>query len=386
MSDALTRRACNRATLARQLLLARAPLDVEDAVRRVVAIQAQEPASIHLALRARVADVTPAAVDAALAARSVVRATLMRITLHAVHADDHATLHAAMQPTLRAARLNDRRFRDTGTSIEEADAALAALLDWATEPRTNAEAEAWLAARGLDDPMVWWALRQYGPLLRSVSDEATWAFSSSVATYEAAPTPPPPPGDHQHADEALRQLVRRYLAGFGPATLHDIGQFGLLPLRRLRPVVAAMADELVELVGPDGVQLLDVPGGELPAEDVVAPPRLLPMWDSVLFAYADRTRIIDDDVRAQVIRRNGDTLPSVLVDGRVVGVWRPAPDGAGIEVTTLRTLDDAAWAGLAAEAADVLAFVGDRDPALYARHRRWWDRLDGVVTTRVLAP
>ena len=55
------------------------------------------------------------------------------------------------------------------------------------------------------------------------------------------------------------------------------------------------------------------------------------MWDSVLLAHADRSRVIAPEHRPLVMRRNGDVLPTVLVDGVVAGVWRPA-DG-GIEVT-----------------------------------------------------
>ena len=84
----ITDRQLNRATLERQLLLRREPLTVADAVRRIVALQAQEPASPYLALWNRLAGFDPADLDAALTDRTVVKATLMRITLHAVHAED----------------------------------------------------------------------------------------------------------------------------------------------------------------------------------------------------------------------------------------------------------------------------------------------------------
>lgn len=89
----LTARQVNRATLDRQLLLRRAPLDVGDAARRVLALQAQEPATPYLALWNRVADFDPAALDRAYADRTVVKATLLRITLHAVHTLDYQDIH-----------------------------------------------------------------------------------------------------------------------------------------------------------------------------------------------------------------------------------------------------------------------------------------------------
>lgn len=73
-----------------------------------------------------------------------------------------------------------------------------------------------------------------------------------------------------------------------------------------------------------------------PAGDVAAPPRLLPMWDSILLAHHDRSRIVPEDLRGHVLRRNGDSLPTLLVDGRVAGVWRAVE--SGIEATALRPL------------------------------------------------
>ena len=97
----LTARRLNRATLARQLLLRREPLEVAEAVRRVVALQAQEAASPYLALWNRLAPFDPACLDAAFAGHEVIKATLMRMTLHAVTAADYPPFHRAMAESLR---------------------------------------------------------------------------------------------------------------------------------------------------------------------------------------------------------------------------------------------------------------------------------------------
>lgn len=73
----------------------------------------------------------------------------------------------------------------------------------------------------------------------------------------------------------------------------------------------------------------------------------------------------------------GRERPTVLVDGRVAGVWRPAPAGAGIEVTAFEKLPTATWSALADEAASLRAFLAGRDPDVYRRYRRWWDAIDG---------
>jgi hypothetical protein len=369
----------NRATLERQLLLKREPLEVAEGVRRVVALQAQHPASPYIAMWNRLADFDPGELDAAFAGRSVVKATLMRITLHAVHADDYTDFHTAMQPTLRAARLYDRRFTETGFTSADADALVPGALEFATKPRTNADAEAWVAERlGAPAKRVWWALRHYAPFVHAPTG-GPWSFGQRPS-YIASGHPPAPPGQAA-ADERLATLIRRYLEGFGPASVADMAQFALVRRSRIRVALEALSSVLDLVDGPDGV-LYDVPGARRPAADIPAPPRLLPMWDNVLLAYADRSRVIPPEYRKLVIGNNGDVLPTLLVDGYVAGVWRPV-DG-GIEATAFHALDDRAWDGLAAEAKPLLSLLADRERTVYRRYDRWWADLPSAEV-RVLA-
>jgi hypothetical protein len=367
----LSARQLNRATLERQLLLDRRPLAVPDAVRHVVALQAQEPASPYLALWNRLAAFDPAALDRAFADRAVVKASLMRITLHAVYADDYPSFHNAVLGTLRASRLNDRRFAAAGVTIAEADELVRDLVAFASEPRTKVEIEAMLADRvGGQRAGLWWALRTLSPLHHAPIG-GPWTFGSR-ASFVAAGTPV----EREPRDASVRHLVRRYLEGFGPASVPDLAQFALIPRAAIRDAIRNMDGELVELEGPDGAGLLDLAGASIPPEDMPAPPRLMAMWDSVLLAYADRSRLIPPDYRPHVIRRNGDVLPSLLVDGFVAGVWRPVE--GGVEATAFHPLPEGVWQGLAAEAAGLVAFLADRDPAVYRRYRRWWQTLPGA--------
>ena len=372
----LTARALNRATLARQLLLRREPLDVVEGLRRVVALQAQEPPSPYLALWNRLDGFDPAELDEAFRSQRVLKAPLMRITLHAVVADDYPQLRAAMTPTLRAARLHDARFKRTGWSIADADALVPDLLEHVATPRSNQELAAWTAERtgGLPEPGVWWALRTCAPLVHAPTG-GPWTFGPRPS-YLAAPLPA-----HEDPDAAVDHLVRRYLEGFGPATARDIGRFTMLHQRVVRAALARLADELERHAGPDGRELVDVPGALLPDEDTDAPARLLGMWDGVLLAYDDRSRVLPEPYRTVVTRSNGDVLPTVLVDGYVRGVWRPVD--AGIEVTAFEPLPEHAWAQLAAEAAALCDLLAARDPAVYRRYARWWSKLP-VAEARTL--
>jgi hypothetical protein len=374
----LTARQLNRATLGRQLLLGREQLGVTDAMHRVVALQAQEPASPYLALWTRLAGFDPAELDRAFAEQTIVKGTLMRVTLHAVDATDYPAFHQAMQMLLRAARLNDRRFIRTGLSSADADALMPEVLEFAARPRTSAEAEAWLDERlGMTEkPGVWWALRQYGPVWHHPLG-GPWSFGAR-RTYVAARIN----GAATDPAASVQWLVRRYLEGFGPATIQDIAQFSTIYRPPVKAAVAELDDELLRLEGPNGEKLLDIPGGALPPGDSLAPPRLMAMWDSTLLAYKDRSRIIPPGYRTLVMRNNGDVLPTLLVDGYVAGVWRPLGDG--IEATAFERLSEDTWGGLEAEARSLMAFIAQRDPSVYSRYAHWWEKGFPSYEVRVL--
>ncbi len=363
----LTQRQLNRATLDRQMLLQRSSADVLGAVSRIVALQAQEAASPYLALWNRLADFDPADLDAAFADGRVVKATLLRITLHAVHAEDWPEFHHAMVPTLRAARLEDRRFTSTGLSVEDADALLPHLAAFTAHRRTGAEIEDMLEAHiGGGRNRVWWALRTFAALHHAPTG-GPWSFTRPSAFVAARSGRVP-----ETHGQSVQSLLLRYLQAFGPATARDFATFTLLRRSVVQQALDAAGDGIERLEGPGGATLFDVPGAALPPEDTPAPPRLLPMWDSALLAYADRARLVPAEYRTVIFRRNGDVLPTLLVDGYVAGVWRPFE--GGIEATAFRQLDDELWRGLAAEADALLAFLSDREPTVYGRYAHWWDK------------
>jgi len=369
----ITARGLNRSTLGRQLLLGRASLPVAEAVRRVVALQAQHAASPYLALWNRLTAVDPADLDAAFADHAVVKATLMRLTLHAVHAGDYRAFRAAMEPTLRAVMiLREGRFAASGLTVADADALVPDLLAYADRPRTAAEMQAWLAQRlgAPPDPDAWRGLRGYVPLLHAPT-QAPWSFGSRPS-YVAA-RPQPALADPAASAAALQTLVERYLEGFGPALVADVAQFALVQQARAKEALKALSGDLERLDGPDGAVLYDVPGAPRPTEDTPAPPRLMAMWDSILLAYVDRSRVIPPAYRTLVTRSNGDVLPTLLVDGYVAGVWRPV--AGGIEATAFHRLPDDVWEGLAAEARSLVAFLADREPEVYRRYTHWWSKL-----------
>src|SRR6266540_5009564 len=207
---------------------------------------------------------------------------------------------------------------------------------------------------------VWWALRTFAPLHRAPTG-GPWSFDGP-SLFVAAPGAL---GAESHR-RSVQSLVLRYLEGFGPASAQDVAQFTFLRRPVVLQALKALGDKVAQLKGPGGATLFDVPGAPPPPpEDTVAPPRLLPMWDGVLLAYADRGRVVPPEYRTVIFRRNGDVLPTLLVDGYVADVWRPVE--GGIEATAFHRLDEEAWKGLAAEAAALVVFLAGREPTVYRR-------------------
>jgi hypothetical protein len=205
---------------------------------------------------------------------------------------------------------------------------------------------------------MWRAVRRYAPI-RHVPTGGPWSFGPRPS-HVAAPFPVADPDDVDAHAAAMQVLVRRYLAAFGPASMLDVAQFLMAYKPLARAALDALAGELEVVDGPDGTPLYDVPGAPRPPGDLPVPPRLLGMWDNVLLAHADRSRFIPPDLRPSIIRRNGDVLPTVLVDGYVAGVWRTVDDG--IEAAAFRKLPKAAWSGLAEEASALRALRAEREP------------------------
>ncbi|HZA27081.1 MAG TPA: winged helix DNA-binding domain-containing protein, partial [Actinomycetota bacterium] len=121
--------------------------------------------------------------------------------------------------------------------------------------------------------------------------------------------------------ESREHLVRRYLAGFGPASLSDLADWAGLSVTTLRPVVERM--NLRRFSDERERELLDLPRTPLPDPDTPAPVRFLPTWDATLLAHARRTQILPERYRSRVFNtRTPHSVPTFLVDGAVAGTWR----------------------------------------------------------------
>jgi len=328
MSDPITAEQVNRTTLARQQLLARSDDDVPAVVGRVGGLQAQHADMPYVALWARRSGQTIASLEEALTGGEVVKATVMRSTLHVVPSADWPLLDAvSAEQRLAAWRASARR---AGVDLEGLNAAVRA---FCAEPRTMDEVEAFAADQypGVDAvaaipggvSRAWWRLASAGGGLVHVPPSGLWN-SHVAARYQdgtrwladrlAHPLPVLPP------DEARARAVEKYLRAFGPASVRDIARgLGIRGVGAMKRALLLL--ELRTYEAPDGSELVDLADAVLEPGDTPAPVRLLPRWDQLLVALDDRTRILDPDHAGLVYRRNADVLPTLWVDGRVAGTW-----------------------------------------------------------------
>jgi hypothetical protein len=313
----LTRPELTAALAARQGLIERHRLGPAEAIRRLTPLQGQHPPAPYLALAARLDGFTRDDLEAAVSARSVVKTTLMRMTLHLAAADEYpAYAELARQTQMR-------RWRKQYPHLDEA-AVAAELGTWLAEPRTNEEIRerVWRyegVAGETWTPIIF--ARNLLPLVQlppagSWSDRRRPRF---VADRRARPDP---------ADAATLVLAR-YLAAFGPASRRDVATWAGVAQRDFAEAWARL--ETVSFRDEGGTELLDLPGQPLPPASTPLPVRFLAHWDQALLAHADRERIFAPAVQDLKLTLSG--RPPVTVDGRVAAGWQVERDGDGARLT-----------------------------------------------------
>ncbi|MEV5824014.1 winged helix DNA-binding domain-containing protein [Spirillospora sp. NPDC052242] len=360
MAPRLDLRARNRALLARQMLLERAAIPVVEAVERLAGLQAQTPHSWYAGLGVRLDGVTPGGIADLLVERKIVRLALMRSTIHLVSARDALWMRPLIQPVLD--RDLFRNFTHgkpvEGLDMDELVAAARPLLE--AGPLTGKRLGAALAEHGR---AAGWGERPPASLayaarnrmaLVQVPPRGVWGKSGPIAHTTAEAWL----GRPLAADSSLDDLVLRYLAAFGPASVMDVQTWsGLTRLKevveRLRPRLAVFEDAAT------GRELFDLPDAPRPDPATPAPPRLLYDFDNLLLSHADRSLVITDGYRARNYAKRRPLPGIVLLDGFTAGEWELERD-RDAAVLTVRTYAEppaAERAGLEAEARRLLDFA-----------------------------
>ncbi len=343
----LTRRQLNRAILERQLLLRREPTTAIAVMERLVGMQAQNPGDPYVALAARIEGFDPAELSDDIAERRAVRVTgLMRGTIHLVSARDCLGIRPLMQPIAERWWPTSPFARNlVGLDLSEVVAAGRAVIE--ERPRSINEIGRVLAERWPDRDVESLGYAARGLLsVVQIPPRGLWGRGGRpvLDTVEHWLGAPPAPISHE-------DLVIRYLAAFGPATVGDLRTWSSLRgwreiVERLRPGLRTFRDEA-------GRELFDVPDGPLPEPDVAAPVRFLPEYDNILLSHEDRSRMGTVDLRG--VWWKG----SVLVDGVLAATWRieREKERTRLRVGLYRPLPDAELADVEAEAGATLGFL-----------------------------
>ncbi|MGL5816035.1 MAG: winged helix DNA-binding domain-containing protein [Phycicoccus sp.] len=359
--ETLDRRRLTLATLDRQLLLERRPLEVAAAVEHLVGLQAQEPLEPYVGLWSRLTRFTPSALAGALEGRTLVRTLMMRRTLHLHTAADCLALRPAHQQMLRTRMTGTLRPYLRGVDLDELAAAGEPLFEQA---RTATEVGRMLGERWPDAEARWLgdALTCLVPLVQ-VPPRGLWgrtgpARCTTVRAWLRA--------DTAARGDVLDTLVLRYFRAFGPASSSDLrawcGLSGLpAVVERLRPRLRSYRDEA-------GRELLDVAEGRLPDDDAAPPARFLPAFDNTVLGYDDRRRVVDDEHRGLSV--SGARF--VLLDGRVAATWSASAPGFGpradasaagdpvtVRVRALRALASSETDDVVREGDALAVFLGD---------------------------
>ena len=359
----LTLRALNRATLARQMLLAREKTTPLRVIERLVGMQAQWPRPPFVGIWTRMRDFRREELAKLLRKRKVIRATAFRGTLHMMTAADFLALRAALQPALTHATVAVLRARTKGLDVEKLVAIARPLF---SEPHPFEALREVLTKhypKG-DARAIAYMVRTHLPLIQ-VPTEAPWGFPGTADFMLADSWL----GETISEEGSIEPLVLRYLAAFGPASPADMQAWSGLPPALVREAFGALAGKLKALRDDRGRELFDLPRAPRPAEDVVAPARFLPEFDNLLLSHADRTRIVAD-VHRPLLNTPNLLLPGTfLVDGFVAGTWKAerVKDAATLTVTPFTPLAKDSREALAEEGEALVRFMEDDAKKLEVR-------------------
>ncbi|MHB8611883.1 MAG: winged helix DNA-binding domain-containing protein [Candidatus Dormibacteraceae bacterium] len=319
------------------------------AIERLAGMQAQYSPSPYIGLWSRLRDFKRDELEAALAAHLVYKATLMRGTLHLVSARQFDLFRLASRFPRHVWSEGPRQLAERGVDVEALREEILVALD--SKALKKPELEQAFRHRipaDLPDWVAFSVIVSVGAAINHHEDARFGHFAGS--RYRRAPLSVADPED------AMRAVVRSYLAAFGPATRGDLSQW----LGRSVGLFSAALDslDLVAFQAEDGRRLVDLQEAPRPDADVPAPVRFLPKWDNLLLAYDRRERVLPEALRKTVIRKNGDVLPTFLVDGVVAGAWEaPLRGPAAISLTPFTTLSVQNRRAVEREAATLLAWL-----------------------------
>jgi len=297
------------------MLLDRENVSALQAVGRLAGLQAQVASPPYVGLWTRLGDFRREELTRLMEERQVVRATLMRATLHLMTAEDYLLLRPALQPALTRSMGSIAGKRLDGLDIDRLVGAARGFFE--REPHPFADLRPLLSQLepDRDQSALAYAVRTQIPLVQ-VPSGGVWGYSGKAPFT----TPERWLGRSPSDSEDPRGLVLKYLAAFGPATVRDVQTWS--GRMRLRQPIEEMRAELRTFRDEGGNELFDLPDVPLPSGDTPAPPRFVPEYDNLVLSHADRGRVISEEHRKKVFLSAARVRATFLIDGFVRGAWK----------------------------------------------------------------
>ncbi|MET0863175.1 MAG: winged helix DNA-binding domain-containing protein [Nakamurella sp.] len=311
-------------------------------VTELVALHATDVASVYLSLAARATDVHPDAITAALYDdRTLIRMLGMRRTMFVVPTESAAVVQHSSSAAV-AARLRRALVKELGVVLSDPDPWLAALEDSVVDLLRSSGGMTGVALGKADDRLrtqLSYAVgKSYGgPAAinsrvlnilsaqgRIVRGRPTGGWTGSRYVWAPVENWLPDGLPELPQEVARAELVRQWLARFGPGTLADLVWWTGWNQGDTRRALAAVETAEVDLDGATGFVLAS------DAEDVQpAPPwvALLPALDPTPMGWFDRDWYLPAAHRAVLFDRTGNIGPSIWCNGRIVGGWAQRTDG-----------------------------------------------------------
>ncbi|NIP14964.1 MAG: hypothetical protein GWM88_09645 [Pseudomonadales bacterium] len=343
------------------LLPASQVTDVVQATRDIVALHATDPIGPYLSLWARVPDFQREALEDALyEQRTLAKMLCMRVTLHAVPSDEVGLFFQAYsahrtRPEVRTfgdflvqaglcqeeetdAYLRDLQRRVLDVLAEKGPSTVRQINQAVPELKTKIRHSVGKAYEGefsVGSYLVPNIMGAQGLLIRA-RPRGTWR--SNLYEYAAlSDWLPDVDLESVTPQDARVWLVRRYLAAFGPATLDDVQWWTGFTKGETEEALEGLKQEAVEMeldIGDSGAGYLMLADDAQRLRSFTPPETpyafFLPSLDPYIMGYRDRRRFLAAEHHAQVFDRAGNAVPTVWVNGRVVGAWGQRKDGTVI--------------------------------------------------------